>query len=79
MDKVTWTEAAKMEKDIGAYIIHIDWIPELEEKYPDCNAVVIDCEKRWSDPTGQLFLVIDDPEEEEALGGFYKRLADRLD
>ena len=77
MDKITWTEAVKMENSIGAYTIHISWIPVLESENLDCSAVVIDPDKNWRDPTSHLFLVLDDPDLEASIGGFYTRLAKR--
>ena len=78
MDKITWTEAAKMEKDLGAYTIHLDYISkDLAAKHPDCAAMVIDGHFKLRDPKGWLFLVLDDPELEDSIGGFYTRLAKR--
>lgn len=77
MEKVDWKEAVKIERDLGAYTIHIGYMPELQEKHPDCAAVVIDATKHWSDPTSRMYLILDNPDMEASVGGFYTRLANR--
>ena len=79
MEKITWLEAVKIEKDLGAYTLHIGYISEsLAEEHPDCAAVVLDPDiLNFQDPKAWLYLILDDPEMEEAVGSFYKRLAER--
>ena len=54
-----------MERDGMGYLLHLNWMPYLAEKNPDCTHVVICDHRRWHTRKHQIALALRDDEAEE--------------
>lgn len=76
LKKISFEDAVQLELDGVGYLLHLNWMPGMQEKYPDCSHVVVRYKTRWYTNKHKMAVVLTNEEAEEKYN--YKKAQDAL-